>query len=82
MLQNLKFDLLKLRSSGIGSAIEDVTSATQEARALSRDIGHVLEAGGRPEERIRSTGACSTSSADAAGPLDRVRDLLAALLPA
>jgi len=44
MLQNLKFDLLKLRSSGIGSAIEDSTSATQEARALSRDIGHVIEA--------------------------------------
>jgi serine/threonine protein kinase len=44
MLQNLKFDLLKLRSSGIGSSIEDNTSATQEARALSRDIGHVLEA--------------------------------------
>ena len=44
MLQNLKLDLLKLRSSGIGSAIEDNTSMTQEARALSRDIGHVLEA--------------------------------------
>jgi serine/threonine protein kinase len=44
MLQNLKLDLLKLRSSGIGSAIDDVTSATQEARALSRDIGHVIEA--------------------------------------
>ena len=44
MLQNLKLDLLKLRSSGIGSAIEDSTSATQEARALSRDIGHVIEA--------------------------------------
>jgi serine/threonine-protein kinase len=43
-LQNLKLDLLKLRSSGISAALEDVTSATQEARALSRDIGHVLEA--------------------------------------
>jgi serine/threonine protein kinase len=43
-LQNLKLDLLKLRSSGIASALDDVTSATQEARALSRDIGHVLEA--------------------------------------
>jgi serine/threonine-protein kinase len=43
-LQNLKFDLMKLRSSGVGSAVEDVTSATQEARALSRDIGHVLDA--------------------------------------
>ncbi|MEO7083761.1 MAG: serine/threonine-protein kinase [Gemmatimonadaceae bacterium] len=44
MLQNLKFDLLKLRSSGIGSAIEDSTSMTQEARALSRDIGNVVDA--------------------------------------
>jgi len=43
-LQNLKYDLLKLRSSGIAAALDDVTSATQEARALSRDIGHVLEA--------------------------------------
>jgi serine/threonine-protein kinase len=44
MLQNLKLDLLKFRSSGIGSAIEDQTSATQEARALSREIGHVVQA--------------------------------------
>ena len=43
-LQNLKLDLVKLRSAGIDSALGDVTSATQEARALSRDIGHVLEA--------------------------------------
>jgi serine/threonine protein kinase len=43
-LQNLKFDLLKLRSAGVGSALEDVTSATREARALSRDISHLLEA--------------------------------------
>ncbi len=43
-LHALKLDLLKLRSAGIDSALGDVTSATQEARALSRDIGHVLEA--------------------------------------
>jgi len=43
-LHNLKLDLLKLRSAGLDSALGDVTSATQEARALSRDIGHVLEA--------------------------------------
>jgi serine/threonine-protein kinase len=43
-LQTLKLDLLKLRSAGVGSAIDDVTSATREARALSRDIGHLLEA--------------------------------------
>jgi hypothetical protein len=43
-LQNLKLDLLKLRSAGVGSALEDVTSATREARALSREIGHLLDA--------------------------------------
>src|SRR5262249_3358783 len=44
MLQNLKLDLLKFRSSGIGSVIEDQTSAAQEARALSREIGLLVEA--------------------------------------
>src|SRR5205823_2252122 len=43
-LQNLKLDLLKLRSAGVGSALQDVTSATREARALSRDIEHLLDA--------------------------------------
>jgi len=42
VLQNIRFDLLKLRSAGVQSAIDDVTSATQEARALSREIGNVL----------------------------------------
>jgi len=43
-LQNLRLDLLKLRSSGLESAMSDVTSATQEARAISRDIGHAVDA--------------------------------------
>ena len=43
-LQNIKLDLLKLRSAGVSSAMEDVTSATREARALSRDIASLLEA--------------------------------------
>jgi serine/threonine-protein kinase len=43
-LQTLKLDLLKLRSAGVASALEDVTSATREARALSRDIEHLLDA--------------------------------------
>ncbi|HVB30674.1 MAG TPA: protein kinase [Gemmatimonadaceae bacterium] len=43
-LQNLKLDLLKLRSAGIDAALGVVTSATQEARTISREIGHVLEA--------------------------------------
>jgi serine/threonine-protein kinase len=43
-LQNLRLDLLKLRSSGLGSAMSDVANATQEARALSREIGHAVDA--------------------------------------
>jgi serine/threonine protein kinase len=45
MLQNLKLDMLKLRSSGLGTEIgSESTSATQEARALSREIGNVVQA--------------------------------------
>jgi serine/threonine-protein kinase len=44
VLQNIKLDLLKLRSAGVGAAVADVSNATQEARALSRDIAHALEA--------------------------------------
>ena len=43
-LQNLRLDLLKLRSSGLESAMTDVASATQEARALSREIGNAVDA--------------------------------------
>ena len=44
VLQNIRYDLLKLRSAGVGASVADVSSATQEARALSRDIEHVLAA--------------------------------------
>ena len=43
-LGNLRLDLIKLRSSGLQSALSDVSTATQEARALSREIDAVLEA--------------------------------------
>ncbi len=43
-LENIRLDLIKLRSSGLQSALSDVSMATQEARALSRDIGAVLDA--------------------------------------
>ena len=41
-LGNLRYDLMKLRSSGLESALGDVSSATQEARALSKEIGLAL----------------------------------------
>jgi len=44
MLGNLRLDLVRFRSSGLPSALSDVSSATQEARALSSEIGLVLDA--------------------------------------
>ncbi len=43
-LGNLRLDLIKFRSSGLTSELSNVSSATQEAQAVSRDIGAVLEA--------------------------------------
>jgi serine/threonine-protein kinase len=43
-LQNLRLDLLKLQSAGLGFSAEGVSSATQQARAVSRDIGYLLDA--------------------------------------
>ena len=51
LLQNLALDLLKVRSSGLDAAMSGITSATQEARALSREIGYVLDAA----EEVRGT---------------------------
>ena len=43
-LGNLRLDLVKLRSSGLQSALSDVSTATQEVRALSNEIDAVLAA--------------------------------------
>ena len=43
-LEGLKLDLVRFRSAGVAAAMEDNTSATREARAVSRDIGHMLDA--------------------------------------
>jgi len=43
-LGNLRLDLIKLRASGLNAALGEVTSATQEARVLAREIGVALEA--------------------------------------
>jgi serine/threonine-protein kinase len=44
LLQNLKLDLIRMRSSGLQSGLANVSSVTQEARALSREISYVLAA--------------------------------------
>jgi serine/threonine-protein kinase len=44
LLGNLRLDMVKMRTSGLQSGLSDVSSATQEVRALSREIGLMLEA--------------------------------------
>jgi serine/threonine-protein kinase len=43
-LRSLRLDIVKLRTIGVHAAADDVTSATQEARAVSRELGYVLDA--------------------------------------
>ncbi|HVH09268.1 MAG TPA: serine/threonine-protein kinase [Gemmatimonadales bacterium] len=49
-MQNVRFDLLRLRSAGVAVALDDLTRATQQARALSRDVDHVIAAAGEIRE--------------------------------
>ena len=42
-LRSLRLDMVKLNALGLG-ALGDVTNATQEARALSKDIGRAIDA--------------------------------------
>ena len=44
ILQTIKLDLFKLRSSNVDAKLDASMGATQEARALSKDIGRVIEA--------------------------------------
>jgi hypothetical protein len=55
LLQNLALDLLKVRSSGLDAALGGINNATQEARALSREIGYVLSAA-EELKRVQGTG--------------------------
>ena len=43
-MQNVRFDLIRVRSSGVGGVIGTLTQATQAARALSRDVDHLIAA--------------------------------------
>jgi len=45
-MQNVRFDLLRLRSAGVAEALGDLTQATQQAKALSRDVDAAISAVG------------------------------------
>ena len=57
-MQNVRFDLLRLRSAGVAEALGDLTQATQQARALSRDVDAAVSAAG---EIRRLTGQDTSS---------------------
>jgi serine/threonine-protein kinase len=51
-MQNVRFDLLRLRSAGVSNVLGDLTQATQAARALSRDVDHVIAAASEIKEAM------------------------------
>ncbi len=51
-IQNVRFDLLRLRSAGVGAALGDLTSATQQARALSADVEAAISAAGEIRQAL------------------------------
>ncbi|MGH7510539.1 MAG: protein kinase domain-containing protein [Gemmatimonadales bacterium] len=52
-MQNVRFDLLRLRSAGIDAVLGDLTQATQQAKALSRDVDNAIAAAGEIREVMK-----------------------------
>ncbi|MCU0620130.1 MAG: protein kinase [Gemmatimonadales bacterium] len=51
-MQNLRLDLLKLKSSNVAEVMGDITQATQAARAISRNVDNAIVAAGEIEEAM------------------------------
>jgi serine/threonine protein kinase len=51
-MQNVRFDLIRIRTAGVGGVVGDLTQATQAARALSRDVDHLIEAAAEVKEAM------------------------------
>src|SRR5467141_3029324 len=56
-MQNVRFDLLRLRSAGVAAVLSDLTNATQQARALSADVDHVIAAAGEIRDVLSASPA-------------------------
>lgn len=52
-MQNVRFDLLRLRSAGVAAVLSDITQATQQAKALSRDVDNAIAAAGEIREALK-----------------------------
>jgi serine/threonine-protein kinase len=53
-MQNVRFDLLRMRSAGVNETLGDLTQATQQAKALSRDIDAAISAAGEVRRLTRN----------------------------
>jgi serine/threonine-protein kinase len=51
-MQNMRFDMLRLKSAGVGAVLNDLTQATQQARAISRDVDHAIAAASEVREAM------------------------------
>jgi serine/threonine-protein kinase len=51
-VQNVRFDLLRLRSAGVSAVLDDLTSATQAARALGEDVEAAIDAAGEIKKEL------------------------------
>src|SRR5262245_50706528 len=69
-MQNVRFDLLRLRSAGVAAVLSDLTHATQQARALSRDVDHVIAAAGEIRD-VLSASPPASQLPPARGPRPR-----------
>src|SRR3989441_11640924 len=57
-MQNVPVGLRRVRSAGVAAVLDDLTHATQQARALSRDVDHAIAAAGEIREALgEQTGA-------------------------
>ncbi|HEY6808329.1 MAG TPA: serine/threonine-protein kinase [Gemmatimonadales bacterium] len=52
-MQNVRFDLLRLKSAGIAAVLGDLTQATQQARSLSRDVDHAIAAADEIDQLLK-----------------------------
>jgi serine/threonine-protein kinase len=51
-MQNMRYDLVRLKASGVGAVINTLSMATQQARALSRDVDHAIAAASEVREAL------------------------------
>ena len=55
-VQNMRFDLLRLRSAGVSAVLSDLTSATQQAQALRIDVEAAIGAAGEIRDALGKGG--------------------------